>query len=179
MISAWALLSLSKTHKQMKKLLLVSILVVAMASCIQNEEPEAIIREQTYLLHRANFLPVFGRAVVRELAPGKLEVSIQLENTQGQGSYPAHLHFGSIAEVGELAYDLTPLDLVTGKSVTVLDQVKLSNGRVLDYNQLLQMNGSIKIHLNEDYFKHFVVAFGNIGKNENYLFDGVTVCTGH
>jgi len=41
------------------------------------------------------------------------------------------------------------------------------------------MDASIKVHMNDNYFKHMVLSFGNVGKNENYFFDGVAMCTGH
>lgn len=161
------------------KNLLLPALVIFILSCQMNEEPKAAVKEKTYLLHRANYNPTKGTVTIKELAPGKVEFSIELENTHAGNEHPAHLHFGSVAEVGELAYSLNPVDGTTGKSVTVLDQVTLSDGQVLDFNLIRQMNGSVKVHMNDKYFKHYVLAFGNIGKNEDYLFDGVAVCTGH
>ena len=64
-------------------------------------------------------------------------------------------------------------------SSTILENVKLSSGEIFTYDLLQEMNGSVKIHLSDDLFKHVVLAYGNIGANENYLSDGVTVCTGH
>lgn len=163
----------------MKKYILPLIVLAFAAACSMNEEPEEVVKEKTYLLHRANFNPTKGKVTIRELAPGKLEFKIELINTSAGGEHPAHLHFGSISEVGELAYTLNPVDGATGLSTTVLDQVALSNGEVLDFDLLRQMNGSVKIHMNDNYFKHYVLAFGNIGQNQDYLFDGVAVCTGH
>lgn len=135
--------------------------------------------ETTYLLHRANFNPTSGKVTVKALESDKLEFRIELSNTIEGIAHPAHLHFGSVSEVGELAFGLNPVDGATGESVTVLDGVTLADGRVLTYDLFLQLDGSIKIHMNDNYFKHMVLAFGNIGKNENYLFDGIAVCTGH
>lgn len=143
------------------------------------EDPTESLQKSTYYLHRANYNPVSGEVTVTELAPGQLQFHIVLQNTQEGVEHPAHLHFGSVSEVGELAYLLNPVDGSTGESYTVLDHVLLSSGDTLTYSRFLEMDGSIKIHMNEDYFRHMVLAFGNVGKNEDYLFDGVAVCTGH
>lgn len=136
-------------------------------------------RQSTYYIHQANFNPVRGQATFTDLGAGKMEVSISLVNTSPYSDFPAHIHFGSVNEVGELAFALNPVDGVSGKSVTILDQVELSNGDILTYDRLKEINGSIKIHMNSNLFKHMVLAFGNIGKNEDYFFDGVAVCVGH
>lgn len=130
-------------------------------------------------MRQANYNPVFGNVKVSELAPDKLEIAIEVVNTKEGLVHPAHLHFGSISEVGELAFRLNPIDGTTGTSVTVLDQAKLSNGELLTYDALLNMNGSIKVHMDGLYFKHMVLSYANIGLNKDYLFDGVSVCTGH
>jgi len=130
-------------------------------------------------MRQANYNPVYGNVKVTELEPGKLEISIQVENTSKNLSHPTHLHFGSISEVGELAFKLNSIDGNTGTSVTILDQAQLSNGEILTYDTFLSMNGSIKIHMDELYFKNMVLSYANIGANQDYFFDGVAVCTGH
>lgn len=163
----------------MNKIIPFLLIVVLAFACSSNEEPENIIREQTYLLHRATSAAVSGTATVTEIGPGKLKITIRLKGASKAFPYPAHLHFGSIAEVGELAYRLNDVDSNTGISETIIDQVEIDNGQILDYSLLQEMNGSIKVHMNDTFFKHMVLAFGNVGKNENYLFDGVATCTGH
>ncbi len=161
------------------KQVIFSLLALITLACSTNEEPENIIREQTYLLHRATQTRINGTATVTELGPGRVKITIQLQNTAAGFAHPAHLHFGSIEEVGELAYKLNDVDGATGKSETVLDQVTLEDGSVLDYLMLQEMNGSIKVHMNDSFFKPFVLTYGNIGQNENFLFDGAATCTGH
>tara|TARA_B100001250_G_C19584786_1_gene693715 strand:- start:331 stop:822 length:492 start_codon:yes stop_codon:yes gene_type:complete len=153
------------------------LIIVGLFGCQNNSEPE--LRQNTYLLHRANSNPVRGDVKVTELGPGKLEFRIQLENTIEGGAHPAHLHFGGVSEVGELALRLNDVDGATGESVTVVENAVLSDGQELTYDLFLTLDGSIKIHMNDNYFKHMVLSFGNVGKNEDYLFDGVAVCTGH
>ncbi|MEQ8471192.1 MAG: hypothetical protein RIC35_08400 [Marinoscillum sp.] len=160
------------------KYIALMVVVLLIGAC-QNESDVLEKQESVYLIHRANSNPTRGKIFVTALEPDKLELRIQLENTVAGSSHPAHLHFGSVSEVGDLAFTLNPVDGVTGESLTVLDGVNLADGRKLTYDLFLQLDGSIKIHMNDNYFKHMVLAFGNIGKNEDYLFDGVAVCTGH
>lgn len=161
------------------KTLPVLFLAALLLACNPNEEPEKVIREQTYLLHRATTAPINGTATITELGPGKVKVTIKLKNTAKGFTHPAHLHFGSIAEVGELAYQLSDVDGATGISETIIDQASLSNGLTLNYSLIQEMNGSIKVHMDDSFFKPLVLAYGNVGKNENYLFDGAAVCAGH
>lgn len=153
--------------------------VLALAFACQTPEATPELRSQTWLLHRAGYNPISGTVKVTELAPGKLEFDIQLKNTAEGNYHPAHLHFGSISEVGDLAVRLNDVDGATGNSLTIIDQARMEDGSLLTYDLLMEMNGSVKIHQNDSFFKFYVLSFGNIGKNENYLFDGVTVCTGH
>ena len=148
-------------------------------ACDINQDPDTLVRSLDYPMRQANYNPVYGNVKVSELAPGKLEISIKVENTSKNLNHPAHLHFGSISEVGELAFKLNPIEGSTGTSVTILDQAKLSNGELLTYDTFLNMNGSIKIHMDEVYFKNMVLSYANIGANQDYFFDGVAVCTGH
>jgi hypothetical protein len=156
-------------------ILFISVLVL---SCNTQTE-EVVERETSYYLHRAGYDPVYGRVTFTELAPGKVRVDIQLQNTDERFDFPAHIHFGSINEVGELAFQLNDVDGKTGRSVTVLDQETLSNGDIFNYDHLETLNGSVKIHMSADFFKHIVLCYGNVGANENYITDGVAICTGH
>ncbi len=147
-------------------------------SCDEQEEKEEL-RASIYTIHRANFNPIQGEVVVTETSPGILKIEITLSNTDPKMEHPAHLHFGSVSEVGELAFSLNPVVGATGKSITTLDKVLMSNGELLTYDRFLELDGSIKVHMNDNFFKHMVLAFGNVGKNEQYFFDGLAVCTGH
>ncbi|WP_258104138.1 hypothetical protein [Marinoscillum sp. MHG1-6] len=156
--------------------LLLLIVISLLGGCSESEnEP----RQKTYYLYQANYNPVNGKVVFSELSAGKLQVDIILQNTSEGVFHPAHLHFGDITEVGELAYALNPVDGATGQSTTILDQVALTGGELFTYDLLTEMNGSVKVHMNSSYFSKMVLAFGNIGKNQDDIFEGVAVCTGH
>jgi ethanolamine utilization microcompartment shell protein EutS len=119
----------------------------------------------TYNLFRAGYEPIHGTVTFTESETKAIAVEITLENTDARFDFPAHLHFGTISEVGELAIRL--------------EDVKLSSGEIFTYDMLSQFNGSVKIHLAEGLFGYVVLAYGNVGANENYLSDGLAVCVGH
>ncbi len=163
----------------MRSVLTVLVFVFFVFSCDDQLESTEDLKKSTYLLHRAGYEPVKGDVTFTELSPGKVRVEITLINTDEKYDFPAHLHFGAITEVGELAFKLEDVNGANGKSITILDQEKLSNGEIFTFDKLQTMNGSVKIHLNDGLFSQIVLAYGNVGANENYLSDGVTVCTGH
>jgi hypothetical protein len=155
----------------MKNIFYLLFVVVFSFSCQQ----EDLTKNKSYNLHQANMNPTRGEVIFTELAPGKLQVDILLKSSIEGVMHPAHLHFGSVREIGELAYVLNPVDGTTGKSTTIMDQVALSNGDIFTYDILGQMNGSVKIHMNDSYFRDRVLSFGNIGKNEDYIYSGAAI----
>jgi hypothetical protein len=155
------------------------LLVILGSAACQSNSPEEELDTHSYNLFRAGYEPVYGEVVFTDLGVQKVGITITLQNTDARFDFPAHLHFGSITEVGELAFRLNDVDGETGISHTVLENVELSSGEVFTYAMLDEFNGSVKIHLADGVFGQFVLSYGNIGANENYLSDGVSVCTGH
>lgn len=147
---------------------------LALFSSCSEEKNESV----EYTVYQVGFRATLGTAVVQDLENGKIRIDLTL-NPFVDGAYPAHLHFGGINTVGELAYRLNDMDGLTGKSTTILDNVELSDGSILTYEKLLEMDGSIKVHMADALQKSAVLAYGNIGKNDNYLSSGVTICVGH
>lgn len=134
-------------------------------------------RSTTYYMHKANYNPAEGTVTVTELESGALAFKIDLENTQEGVMHPAHLHFGDISEVGQLAYTLNSVDGSTGESYTELDHAILSDGDTLTYDKFLTMDASIKVHMNDSYYKYMVLCFGNVGANLDAVYSGVSICT--
>ncbi len=158
-------------------ILMVVGLIVGLSACNNNDGEE--LRESTYLLHRVGATPINGIVTFTELSPERVQVDISLENTVEGIPFPAHLHFGTIGETGELAFRLNDVEGASGSSTTILDKAELSNGEVFTYELLETLNGSVKIHLNDSYFKNVAIASGNIGTNSNSAKGGISICTGH
>jgi hypothetical protein len=152
--------------------------IIVLIGC--QEQPEGKPSDAlTYNLFRAGYEPIHGTVTFTESESKAIVVEITLENTDARFDFPAHLHFGTISEVGELAIRLEDVIGETGRSYTLLEDVKLSSGETFTYDMLSEFNGSVKIHLAEGLFGHVVLAYGNVGANENYLSDGMAVCVGH
>ncbi len=162
--------------EKLLKFLSIVLIGVALVSCGEDEVEQ---RQSTFFLYRVGSTPINGVVTFTETAPGTVEVDIALQNTNEGLPFPAHLHFGTIGETGELAFRLNDVDGETGRSITILDKERLENGEIFTYDFLETMNGSVKIHLNDSFFRNIAVASGNIGTNSNSISDAVAVCTGH
>lgn len=90
-------------------------------------------------------------------------VTIQLTGTTAGGSHPAHVHANTAAETGEIILDLTSVDGATGKSETIVRTLK--NGTAVTYEQLLELNGYVNVHLSASNLAT-LIAQGDIGQNE-------------
>ncbi len=159
----------------MRRFSIVAVVLIMILTGCQEEE---MANEVSFELFQAGFKPTRGAVNFTELGPAKIRVHVDLSPI-GEGEYAAHLHYGNIREVGELAYRLTPVNGETGQSVTVLDQVVLPDGELLTFEVLERMNGSVKVHQNTELFSNLVLAYGNVGANDNYLSAGIAQCTGH
>lgn len=158
------------------------VIVVGFWSCTSSTD-ELEVRESVYLLHRVSTTPVEGQVTFTEIAPSTIQVAITLSGTVAGMPFPAHLHFGTVTEAGELAFRLNDVDASTGESLTILDNQILADGEILTFDILQEMNGSVKIHMNVpegSAFSNFAVATGNIGANSReYDPNSITVCVGH
>ena len=156
----------------MKRFFPILLILLCFFSCKEKN------RSIQYNIYQISFQPTIGTIYVNDLGEGRVEIDIQLTPIV-DGKYPTHLHFGNTNIIGKLAYQLSDLDGKTGRSRTVLNNVKLSNGEILTFDKVLEMDGSIKIHMDTFTLKDAVIAFGNVGKNDNSLTLGMSVCTNH
>lgn len=158
------------------------LILVGFWSCTSSTD-ELQVRESVYLLHRVSTTAIQGQVTFTEVTPTTVQVAISLTGTEPGMPFPAHLHFGTVTEAGELAFRLNDVDATTGESITMLDNEKLADGELLTFDLLQEMNGSVKIHMNVpegSAFSNFAVATGNIGTNSReYDPNSITVCVGH
>lgn len=90
-------------------------------------------------------------------------ISIELTGTPNGGEHPAHIHFNSAAEGGGIAVSLDPVNGSSGKSKTLVTQ--LDNGTPISYEELLDFDGYVNVHLSAAQL-NVIVAQGDIGGNE-------------
>ena len=87
-----------------------------------------------------------GILEIRETSDGLAQINIELYNVLNNANHPVHLHFGSLADDGNVATILNPIieSEGTGFSQTIINE--LEDGTKLSYSDLLNFDGSIKIH---------------------------------
>ncbi|MDN3670576.1 hypothetical protein QWY93_14735 [Echinicola jeungdonensis] len=148
---------------EFRKLILIP-LIILFSSCEKWEESIYTGNELEYDLTTVSAgYNYTGKAVIKEMSNGRLELTITLEGEPENRNYsfPVHLHSGPYGEVGaEIFQKLNPIDIRTLKSVTILsielDFEKMENS----------FDGHIKVHLaseGPDY--DVILVAGNVGKN--------------
>lgn len=115
-----------------------------------------------YTLSEVNGSGVSGTATFYERNNGYTLVEIMVDGTPALGIHPAHIHFNSAEEGGGIAIDLNNVDGDTGISRTSI--VAQNNNKDITYEQLLEFDGYINIHLSPLDLAT-LVAQGNIGSN--------------
>ena len=105
---------------------------------------------------------VAGTATFYERLNEETLVEISLTGTPADGNHPAHIHFNSFAEGGNIAVSLTNVDGATGMSRT--NVTMQDGGEGLTYSELIAFDGYINVHLSASELG-IVVAQGDIGQN--------------
>ena len=143
------------------------------------EESEFTGNEASYTLFQGSDLNIHGTVTFKEKVDGFTQVVVDLEGTGGDITHPVHLHLGDISiPDADIAALLTPLDGRTGSSIT--DLRTLSDETAITYKNILEMEASVKIHLEESGpGRDVILAAGNIGSIGDQLKNGrlkVAVC---
>lgn len=104
-----------------------------------------------------------GDVTFAERRDGFTLITFSLTGPSGAALFPAHLHYGPYNVEADMAAMLSPIDAATGKSETLVKQ--LANGEEITYNELINFDGHIKVHLGDGDNKSVILAYGNIGSN--------------
>jgi hypothetical protein len=148
----------------MKRLLAAFTLLVVFFACQENEVANEFTgNETTYELIQGSTYSVNGFITFREKTDGSTDVKVELSGTEGSIEHPVHLHLGNVSTPdADVAALLNPVIGNTGISETHLD--KLADESSISYQQLLELNACIKIHLSASGTnKTIILAAGNIG----------------
>ncbi len=148
----------------MKNLVSLIILVGVGFGCRKSETiSEFTGNETTYALQQASEYVISGTATLKERKDGATTVVIQLSGTEGESTYPVHLHLGDITTPkADVAAILNPLFGKTGRSETRID--KLADETPITYKDLVNLNACMKIHLSDvGVERNIILAGGNIG----------------
>jgi len=116
----------------------------------------------TYSLMTRAVAGIMGEATFEKRQNGETLATLSLEGTPEGGVHPAHIHFNTAAEGGGIAVSFTPVNGTTGMSITNI--AALDDGTAITYEELLDYNGYINVHLSAENLAT-IVAQGDIGQN--------------
>ncbi len=135
--------------------------IVAQGDIGQNELTG---ESKTYVLAEKDVPGINGTATFRERANGSTLAILEVQNTIVGSTHPAHIHENTAAMGGGILYTFTPVNGTTGISMSNI--VALDDMTPISYNELLEINGYINVHLSMAELG-VIVAQGNIGSNSN------------
>ena len=159
----------------MKKLKLFSLLFIStilFVNCSNDDDamqelivdvPTATSNTKTYNLSSVADPNISGTVTVTEFSDNSIQLDLNLQNTPSDGVHPAHVHFNTAAEGGDIAISLEAIDGNTGKSSTNFKT--LDNGTAISYSDFLNFDGYVNVHLSPEDLGT-LVAQGDIGQNE-------------
>ncbi|MCL6217863.1 CHRD domain-containing protein [Zunongwangia pacifica] len=107
---------------------------------------------------------VSGTAIFDENEDGSVTITLDLDGTTAGVMHPAHIHYNSAAEGGEIALSLDPVDGDTGISETTVDMLD-DDQTEISFEDLLEFDGYINVHASADDLET-LVAQTDIGGNE-------------
>lgn len=158
----------------MKRYLQSTLLIFALLSFVACDSGDDVAEELftgnelnlTLIPAQVQGLSTSGSLVIRERTDGRAQLEITLDGVVRGAVHPVHLHFGDLTENGLVATFLTEIreENGVGKSSTLLTQ--LDDGTQITYSNLLNFDGSIKIHFESTgVLKDEVLGSVNIGIN--------------
>lgn len=154
----------------MKKLFMSMVLILPMlimTNCSSDDDAGVFIppaeTSTTYQLGSVADPSISGTAKFIKNADNSTTVELQLTGTPAGGMHPAHIHFNTAAEGGDIAITLGTVDGDTGFSSATFSG--LENGTAVTYDDLLDFDGYINVHLSATELGT-LVAQGDIGQNE-------------
>ncbi|PIQ49024.1 MAG: hypothetical protein COW03_06860 [Cytophagales bacterium CG12_big_fil_rev_8_21_14_0_65_40_12] len=170
----------------MKNILFLLMIFVAASSCQekdQNTEFTGNEIEFQMIPGTVDGNTTTGTLVIKERTDGRAQIEVTVNDVLQNAEHPVHLHFGSLEDNGVVATYLTTLkeEDGVGKSLTILD--RLDDNTMINFSQLSQFNGSIKIHFEASGpMENEILVSTNIGLNapDNAAYlngsKSITVC---
>jgi hypothetical protein len=152
-------------HKSYFFSALMAAMVIGLGACRDDDTtPNEFTGEvKTYALNEVGTSGVSGEARFEERNDGTTRITLNLSGTPQGGQHPAHIHLNSASEGGAIAISLEPVEGNNGRSETIV--TAQDNGSPITYNQLLDFDGHINVHLSADDLETLVAA-ADIGSNE-------------
>ncbi|MTI40410.1 hypothetical protein [Fulvivirga lutimaris] len=159
--------------------LILLLCLLALNGCSDDTETSDYTGEQqSYAMVQASDFPINGTVTFLERRDNTTEIQIKLTGTEGDISHPTHLHYGDFSTPdAEMAAQLTPVFGKTGESITIIEA--LIDETPITYDELINFEGHIKVHLDGGPNKSTILAAGDIGsasKSSNSGRRSIAVC---
>lgn len=146
---------------------IVCMLIFSACKDDEGDTPDGFTgRETRYELLSGSDFNFHGEALFEEKTNGSTRITIKLEGVHSSSEVylPVHLHHGPVEQEAAMAAMLEPVNSRTGESITHLQY--LMDDSAISYEELLDFDGHIKVHLGESgEDKEVILAYGNIGRN--------------
>ncbi|HET8808693.1 MAG TPA: CHRD domain-containing protein [Flavobacteriaceae bacterium] len=151
----------------MKKLIMATFVATAFlaTSCSDDDISDPlnpIGDSKTYELHSVSDPAVTGTATFNRNEDNTTTIKLELEGASGSEMHPAHIHFNSAVETGDIAITLNAVG-ENGTSVT--DVSELDDGTAITYTDLMEFDGYLNVHMNAENLD-VLLAQADIGGNE-------------
>ncbi|MCM8570808.1 CHRD domain-containing protein [Gramella jeungdoensis] len=154
----------------MKNVLKIAFLALPFLFMSCSSDDDAMDREKeefmgevmTFDLSARSNSSVSGTATFTENEDNSTTLELKLDGTTS-GMHPAHIHFNSASEGGDIAVSLEAVDGSTGMSTTTFST--LDDGTAITYMEAVNFDGYINVHLSADDLGT-LVAQGDIGVND-------------
>lgn len=152
--------------KNFKPFILLFVSLFLITSCNEDEDFNLPVPNGNTTVFDLNEKAVTGissKATFVENEDASITLVLDISGTPANGVHPAHIHFNSALEGGVIALSFNPVDGNNGKSVTTF--TTLNDGTPVSYNDMINFDGYINVHLSEDDLGT-IVAQGDIGQND-------------
>jgi len=152
--------------KNFKPFILLFVSLFLITSCNEDEDfnfPVPNGNTTVFDLNEKAVTGISSKATFVENEDASITLVLDISGTPANGVHPAHIHFNSALEGGAIALSFNPVDGNNGKSVTTF--TTLNDGTPVSYNDMINFDGYINVHLSEDDLGT-IVAQGDIGQND-------------
>jgi Cu/Zn superoxide dismutase len=150
--------------KNILKTLVVFVSIATLSSCSSDDDgPSPTSTTKTYQLASVANPSISGTAKFIKNTDNSVTIELQLNGTPAGGMHPAHIHQNTAAEGGGILLTLGTVNGDTGFSSITTS--KLDDTTAINYEQLLDFDGYINVHLSASDLGT-LVAQGDIGQNE-------------
>lgn len=153
-------------HTLLKPVICGLVALAALSSCSKNDSDNTPLNKTYKITAYNSTSQISGTLAVKEvLNTDSVWLTLQLQGTSSDGSYPVFVRQGTSIENGPVAYDL---GFVDGQNPILAKEIPMS------FSDFIKYNGCIDIYRNPNDLAT-IVAQAEVGANETYkAFDMVS-----